>query len=256
MKKSRWKRFLRDIYQVELAPKLRGFRGSVRPKDLYPIDTTEYVRLIQASRTISFLEEVPELGPSWDAGPHADLMRIALTDLLKAHQRVNIELLTESGIVDVFDEYLEEILAELEIEDLPEADLIALGEAGSVDPRAELMLRIKKIRHYFLSKQQRTDTLTLSRAATEAGERNGVRLAQFADKPRRQSSNIPPRQRSWFKGLGSICRGTVLTAVDVSLLGSWWSMQLSPDTTVVGSMASIATGLGDIAVGIGEFREE
>jgi hypothetical protein len=63
-------------------------------------------------------------------------------------------------------------------------------------------------------------------------------------------------ERRWFKGLGSLCRGTVLTAVDITLLGGMWALPLSPDTTIVGSVASIATGLGDIAIGIGEFRDE
>jgi len=250
MNKSEWRQMVEDIYHQEISSKMRRIR-----RRFHPMEKMEYLyrqsRLFRASRTIRFIEEV---GDDDDSNVSAvfqhDHLRSTLQDIRNAHEEINERLLVESGIIDVLEEHYTEIISEIDVSDLPLADIEALREAGSTNPHAELRLRIKTIQKRYM-KETRYNDLSLSSCMKQAGKAVEERLARMKE----PDNNEPPKRR-WFKGLGSLCRGTVLTAVDVTLLGGMWTLPLSPDTTIVGSVASIATGLGDIAIGIGEFRGE
>ncbi|MFO7737153.1 MAG: hypothetical protein R6V46_01640 [Desulfatiglandaceae bacterium] len=56
--------------------------------------------------------------------------------------------------------------------------------------------------------------------------------------------------------VGGICRGAFLTGVDVDLLAGSRPVPLAPDTTKVGVVASITTGIGDIMIAVGGLRGE
>lgn len=251
MKKSQWREMMVDIYHQEISLKMRRVR-----RHFHPMEMMEYLyrqsRLFRASRTIRFIEEVGDNDDSNVSGVFQhDHLRSTLQDIRNAHEEINERLLVESGIVDVFEEHYTEIISELDVSDLPAADIEALREAGSTNPHAELRLRIKTIRKRYIKEMRYNDRASLSSCMKEAGQAVEKRLERMKE----PDDNNPPKRR-WFKGLGSLCRGTILTAVDVSILGGMWTLPLSPDTTIVGSVASIATGLGDIDIGIGEFRGE
>lgn len=250
MKKSEWRQLVKDIYHQELEQKLHRVR-----KHFHHFDRHDHLyvqrQLFDASRTIRMIEGIKNDDCNLAQIYQPDHLRSVLQNVRNASQSVNEHLLIESGIVEVFEEHISEIVSELEVTDLPVEDIEALKESGSIHPRAELRLRIRTIKKQYVSEVRYNDRRTLTSSIRKAGEKVGERIERFKE----PSENNPPKTR-WFKGLGSLCRGTVLTAVDVSLLGGWWAIPLSPDTTIVGAVASIATGLGDIAVGIGEFRDE
>ncbi|MEY2394405.1 MAG: hypothetical protein QOF94_750 [Acidobacteriaceae bacterium] len=250
MEKSEWREMVEDIYRQEIAPKMRRVRRRFHPMEKWD-EPYRQSRLFRASRTIRFIEDLGDDDSNISGVFQRDHLRLTVQDIQNAHQEVNESLLVESGIVEVFEEHFTEIISDLDVSDLPPADIEALREAGSTDPHAELRLLIKTIRKRYIKETRYNDRLSLSSSVHEAGKKIEKRLQQLKE----PDENSPPK-RSWFKGLGSLCRGTVLTAVDISLLGGWWSLPLSPDTAIVGSVASIATGLGDIAIGIGEFRGE
>lgn len=251
MKKSEWREMMEDIYHQEISSKMRRVHRHFHHMEMleYPYRQS---RLFQASRTIRFIEEV---GDNDDSNVSKvfqhDHLRSTLQDIRNTHQEINERLLVESGIVEVFEEHFTEIVSELDVADLPAADIDALRAGGSTNPHAELRLRIKTIRKRYVKEIRYNDNSSLSSCVKQAGQAVEERLERMKE----PDDNKPPKRR-WFKGLGSLCRGTILTAVDVSLLGGMWTLPLSPDTTIVGSVASIATGLGDIAIGIGEFRGE
>ncbi len=256
MKKSKWREMMVDIYHQEISSKmLRMHRHFHHEKLDYRYRLSG---LFQASRTIRFIES---LGGDDDANVsnifQHDHLRSTLEDIHNAHHQINERLLIESGIIEVIEEHFTEIVSELDVSDLPIADIEALRAAGSTNPHAELRLRIKTIRKRHIKEIRYNDNTSLSSCVKQAGKAVEERLKRMkeSDDTAVPNGNKLPKRR-WFKGLGSLCRGTILTAVDVSLLGGLWTLPLSPDTTIVGSVASIATGLGDIAIGIGEFRGE
>lgn len=249
MRKSKWRELLEDIYRQGIAPRMSEVHRKHHPME----DEYSYYqrRLFRASRTIRFIEEVDDDDSNASTVFQFDHLRSTLQDVRNAHREINERFLVKSGIVDVFEEHFTEIISELDVSDLPAADIHALREAGSANPHAELRLRIRSIKKCFIKETRHNKRRCLSSSMREAGKAVEERLQRLEE----PVEDKPPRRR-WFKGLGSLCRGTVLTAVDISLLGGWWSLPLSPDTTIVGSVASIATGLGDIAIAIGEFRGE
>lgn len=251
MKKSEWREMMKEIYHQKISPKMRNALRHFHKMAMGENASIQY-RLFRASRTIRFIEEVGD-NDDWNISAifQHDHLLSTLDAIQNAHLEINEWFLVESGIVEVLGEHYTEIISELDVSDLPAADIEALREAGSTNPHAELRLRIRTIQKHYLKEMRDIDRLSLSSCVKEAGYAVGKRLERMKE----SDDNNPPRRR-WFKGLSSLCRGTVLTAVDVSLVAGMWSLPLSPDTTIVGSVASIATGLGDIAIGVGEFRDE
>ena len=158
----------------------------------------------------------------------------------------------ETGISDVVEEFWDEIVDGMDISDIPEADFEALREAGSHDPKGEIhvsMVRIKK-RKMSLRYDSKESSVRYSLERTESiVERKKEVLKKC-------NSNNPPTKKKLFKGLGGICRGAILIGVDIGLLAGFWPVPLSPDTTTVGAVASITTGIGDIMIAVGELRGE
>lgn len=251
MKKSEWRELLEDIYHQEIASKLRRVRRGFHRMEMMEMYPYVQRQLFRASRTIRFINESIDEESSLTSVFQHDHLRSTLQNINDVHHDINENLLLESGIVEVFEEHFTEIISELDVSDLPDADIEALRESGSSNPQAELRLRIKTIKKRYVKETRYNDRLSLNASIRKAGKSIEERIGRLKEPDEKN----PPKRR-WFKGLGSICRGTVLTAVDISLLGGWWSLPLSPDTTVVGSIASIATGLGDIAIGVGELRDE
>lgn len=250
MKKTQWREMLKDIYHQEISPKMRRVhrRFHWMEKDHYLYEQTE---LFRASRTIRIIDGVDDDELNISTIFQQEHLRSTLQHIKNAHESFNERILVNSGIVNVFEEHLTDIISELDVSDLPAQDIEALREAGSPNPQAELRLRIKAIKKRYIKQTHYNEGIALSSSVHKAGKAVEERMQRFKNPDQEK----PPRRR-WFKGLGSLCRGTVLTAVDISLLGGFWLLPLSPDTTIVGSVASIATGLGDIAIGIGEFCNE
>jgi hypothetical protein len=257
MKKSAWRQFIKDVYHQEISSKLRRARKHLHPME-YPYHCE---RAIRASRTIRYIESLESDDVNVGGILTKPHIKSTVQDIKSAHHETNEYVLRDSGIVEVLEVHVTEILSELEVSDLPLEDLEALRRAGSADPKAELRVRLHRIRAHFAREQRQRERMSLSSAITEASQQLDRKLQEL-EEPEDGPSRRPKvsveheTKKKWFKGLGSIARGTVLTGVDVSLLAGWWTLPLSPDTTIVGSVASIVTGLGDIAIGVGELRGE
>ena len=267
MKKSKWRKLVKDIYIEEISPKLRELRHHFHPMERGHYHY-ELQRLSGAMRSLSLIES--SRGQDSDVSQifTADHLRSIVQNVKNANNNINLAELKHSGIVDVIDEYREEIISEMEVDDLPQEDFAALADAGSPRPRAELRLRIHVIKEWSSRIQRyRNDSdfrNVFSRSIEEVDERLERRLAYLkeldSERENAIENQLPTKpegpRRKWFKGLGSIGRGTILTAVDTALLAGWWSMDFSNDTKIVGGVTSIAAGLGDIAIGVGELRNE
>jgi hypothetical protein len=150
MKKCEWRQMMEDIYHQEISSKMRRMRWRLHKMEMmeYPYRQT---RLFRASRTIRFIEDVGDDDNSnLSTVFQYDHLRSTLQDIRNAHEEINERLLVESGIVDVLEEHYTEIVSELDVSDLPVADIDALREAGSTNPQAELRLRIKTIRKRYI----------------------------------------------------------------------------------------------------------
>jgi hypothetical protein len=164
---------------------------------------------------------------------------------------LNRRFVVETGIAEVIEEFFEEIVDGMDPSDIPEQDIEALRISGSTNPINELhlsMIRLKKKREVIM---RRNKEGSISVTVKQCEERVQRRKEQVKE----SNSNRPPKKRI-FKGLGSICKGSMLTVVDVSLVAGMWPLGLSVETTTVGAVVSITTGLGDILNGVGEMRGE
>ncbi len=257
MKKSTWRRLIQDVYSQEVASKLlhasRRWHGD---KSSY-----RFEQLFRASRTIRYIEQL-DADESEDASRAftREHIKSAIEGLRGAHREFNERVLLESGVVEILEVFMTDIVSELKVSDLPPEDIEALRSAGSTDPEAELRIRIRRIQAYYERAARYRDQMSLSSCIAEATQQLDRKIESLEYDSNQSAISIklpePQPKKKWFKGLGSIARGTVLTGVDISLLGGWWALPLSPDTTIVGGVASIVTGLGDIAIGVGELRGE
>jgi hypothetical protein len=257
MKKSTWRKFVQDVYHQEIASKLRHSARRWHPEKI----EYRYEQLFRASRTVRYIEDIGTEDTDVSTVLTREHLKSTLEEIRGAHRQFNEHVIRDSGIVDVLEVHMIDILSELQVSDLPPEDIEALRRAGSTDPEAELRVRIRRIRTHFSRVERRYQHMSLSSCITEATQQLDQKIEALDEKksnPLRMSADLPDPQvkKKWFKGIGSIARGTVLTGVDISLLAGWWAVPLSPDTTIVGGIASIVTGLGDIAIGVGELRGE
>jgi hypothetical protein len=171
------------------------------------------------------------------------------------------ELVVRTGIVDIVQDYFGEIVEGMNISHFPEADIEVLRQAGSSDPQREIvaMTHLVKSRKEILIREGREVRFSHSlEQVTERIERieKTVILLSEEEPETNQVSNQPPVKRETFKGIGSIAQGALMTITDITLAAGWWSVPLPPETTSVGAVVSIASGIGTILTGIGELRGE
>lgn len=251
MYRQEWNQFVEDLYNAEISQRLRVHRRR------HHLDFEEHQyrleRLIEASRAVRLAIEIACREGDANEALQPTYLNQALADIRRAAELFNQRELVDTGIAEVLEPFIPEIMSGLEIEDLPKEDLLALRRAGVSFPEEELRLRIRLIRSEW-PVRQRNDNRPSIRHAIHLAD---AELEQAINEIEPTSEPQPPRKKvRWWKALGSLCRGTVLTGVDLALLTGGWALPLSPDTTIVGGVASIATGLGDIAIGVGEFRDE
>lgn len=164
-----------------------------------------------------------------------------------------IRLLVDTGVIEVIEQYAEEIAEGMDVGDMPEEDINAIRLSGSTDPRRECQLLIRRTKREIKFRVSRSGRVSfaveLSHTKQEIERNTGA-----AQGPRK--SNAEPRKRRLFKGVGGVAQGALLTAVDVSLLVGWWSIPVGAETATVGSLVSIVTGIGTVMTGVGDLRGE
>lgn len=214
--------------------------------------------LTSSLRAIRFLQDY--------AGDEDDLSGVFTPETLrKVVERVkygvqeNNHIVVDTGIADVLQDYLKEIVEGMTVEHFPQADFEILREAGSSDARREIgaTVHLMKSRKedWFRFKSDHRFSRRLVQAREEM-ERITESLPKELAKTEDQNRNRPVVKRAVFKGIGSIGQGALLTLTDVSLLAGIWGTSISPDTTTVGAVVSITSGIGLILTGVGELRGE
>jgi hypothetical protein len=150
----------------------------------------------------------------------------------------------------VIDDHSELIVSQLEVEDLPEADLEALRRSGVADPWAEASLSIQRLRRR-------------SAARSTAGVADYEQAVEEARQTLGEPRPAPPKTvaqgrpaRRWFKGVGAIVKGGVLISVDGGLLIAGAPITVVEPSASAALIGSLAMGFSDVATGIGDLRGE
>ena len=245
MTKEEWNKLVRDICNQKIKPKLRKIHRKYHPFEWVESFHFHDRGIYKATRTIKFIDD--------NFDDEDDLTRVFnkefldnTLDSIRWGAEHNNRLVLKTGISDVVEEFWEEIVDGMDISDIPEADFEALKEAGSTDPKGEIhvsMVRIKKRKKSIRYNSKESSVRYSLKKSETVIERKKEVLKEC-------NSNNPPTKRKIFKGLGGICRGAILTGVDIGLIAGLWPVPLSPDTKTVGAVASITTGIGDIMISI------
>lgn len=254
MDRKEWKEFVEDLYRAEIEPKLR-----IDIRKHHPMEWSENQyrldRLVRASRVIRLVCEEAARNDDLSTVFQAERLASHIDDLRSAHEHFNKRILLDSGIVDVIERNLEYLAAGIKFKDIPVQDIRALREGGSANAEEEVRITIRQLKTRSEKGRRNSNEMTLEYSIKRTSEYLQSVGSELKEQQVQDVSERKQRKR-WWKGLGSLCRGTALTGVDITLLAGAWTLNLSPDTTIVGGVASIVTGLGDIAIGVGEFRDE
>jgi len=251
MTKEEWNDLVKGICNQKIKPKLRKIHRKYHPFEWFEKFPFGDRGFYKASRTIKFINDNFDEEEDLTRAFNKEYLDNTL-DSLRWGVEHNNRLVLKTGISDVVEEFWEEIVDGMDISDIPEADFEALREAGSLDPKSEIhvsMVRIKKRKKSVRYNSKESSMRYSLKKSETVIERKKEVLKEC-------NSNNPPTKRKIFKGLGGICRGAILTGVDIGLLAGFWPVPLSPDTTTVGAVASITTGIGDIMIAVGELRGE
>lgn len=170
--------------------------------------------------------------------------------------RFHNRIAEEAGFTEALDAHLEEIVADLDIEHLPEEDLEILRDLGSADPRTELMAMIYLVKKRLARLARYSDNLPPSRELSRAEEILSGEVEEFQSRTENSNLEPPQKPRRWFKGLGQIAQGTALSIGNIALAAGALALPVSPETATWGAITSSATGVGMISNGIGELRGE
>jgi len=249
MTKDEWRELIKHIYYQSIEPKLRRRRKHFHPFEWFERYPHELERLMRAMRVIRFIEdnfdEDDDLTEYWKP----EFLKRTLDDL-SGGLHLNKSWVVETGISDSIEEFFEEIVDGMDVDDIPEQDLIALRQSGSQDPKQECqlsILRLKRKKEIVIKRKETSFSFTIKESVD--------RLERRKERLQKSNSNEPPKKKL-FKGLGTICKGAMLTVVDVSLVAGMWPTGLPTEATTVGAVVSLTTGIGDILIGVGEMRGE
>lgn len=251
MTKEEWKEMVKEIYYQSIEPKFRRRLKHFHPFEFYEKYPYDIHRIIKAIRVLKFIDENFDDDDDLTTAFNKDYLHNLLNDL-ESGLSLNNRLVVETGVVDVIEEYFDEITSYMDVDDLPEQDLEALRQAGSRNPKAELQLSMLRIKHKKEIIIKRKSNHSLRYTVKDSKEIISNKQSEIKE----SNSNQPPK-RKIFKGIGSIAKGALLTTVDATLMvGIWAPLPLSVEATTVGAVVSITTGLGDILNGVGEIRGE
>lgn len=247
--------FVRYIYRDHLERKLMDERR----RHFHFLEEWSYFipRLTRAMHALRFIEGYFDEHEDIIGSLTPEMVDKTL-DAVENGVRQNNRMTVETGIADVIQDYFAEIVSGMNVEHLPAEDLAVLAQSGSRDPHREATAIV----HLLKSRKERL--LRDSQEIRFSGrlERAAELIAQRRKEPR-VMTNEPtntkvkaPVNRRWFKGIGTICQGTLLSLTNISMAAGWWGIPLPIETKTVGAVISITSGIGTMLIGIGELRGE
>ncbi len=254
MKKKQWRKLVERICAQKVLPKLNRRRRKFHHMEMYEEIPYALDRLEKAMRVIRFIEHHFDDDQNVFQMFTAESLASTLQDLVSAlHvlQRFTIS----TGVVDDIEEFYEEIVDGMSVDDFPTEDFAlmeSLGSASAYDDLELLVRRIKKKKEIIYRKQREGGF----RIRIEEVEEKIETKIKFLKNIEKNTNEKPSVKRKWFKGLGSICTGTAMTILDVTLLTGSWTIQVPEQTKTVGALVSITTGFGSIMNGCSEPRGE
>jgi hypothetical protein len=148
MTKDEWKDLVKGICNQKILPKLRQIHRKYHPFEFHERFQFGDRGIYKSSRTIRFIEDNFEDDDDLSRVFNKEYLGNTLDNLRWGVESSN-RLVLKTGISDVIEEFFEEIVDGMEISDIPDVDFDALREAGSQDPKSEIlisMIRTKKLK--------------------------------------------------------------------------------------------------------------
>jgi hypothetical protein len=250
MSKEEWNEMVKGICNNEILPKLRENRMMFHHHKYFD-DSFMDSEIYTASRTLRFIDDTFRDDYDLTRAYTKEYLDYTLGMLQRGMRNCNY-LVLKTGISHVIEEFYEEIVDGMEISDIPEVDFDALREAGSRDPKSEILLSMVRIKHRKLKFDFNSHHFSIHYSL----EKSEHLIEERREILRDSDSDNPPTKKKIFKGLGGICRGSILTCLDIGLMAGLCPVPLSSDALTVGAVTSLTTGLGDIMIAIGELRGE
>jgi hypothetical protein len=174
-------------------------------------------------------------------------------DIANAFDRAKEEL-RDNGFMDALDENWPLIMEHIRPEHLPHADFEMLARMGEPDPRRRINVIMARMNSNALP--ELTTKLPSEMVVSAENSIGPARDGTFGP-PVSGPDGYPRSRPRWWKGLGAIGSGSVLSLFNCGMAASLLlGFSFSPSDQTVGAISSVATGLGLIAQGVGELKRE
>lgn len=168
--------------------------------------------------------------------------------------------MNEAGFIEAIESHMREIADGLGAGYLPDADKDVLRETGSPNPEVELRSLVYRAKAWLERGDRQARELDLHQELGYAEEKLKDADDSFDKlvkaKQRETSEDVPEKTRRWFKGLGQVAQGAVLSIANVALAIGTLRLPVSPETQTWGETASVATGIRTVLSGIGDLHNE
>jgi len=259
MEEKEYKEFLEFLFYEYIEKKLRKIEWYYQPKELFHWNY-EMERLFKASSVIKFIQDnCDEDSDIYDYFKTSKLIHII--NSVEDGVRLNNRLVVKTQLIDVIEEYFNEIVDGMKTEYFPEEDFTILKQIGSTDPKLEisatiLLIKKRKDKDFAFDKKQISYSKRLENCIDmlSSKQKEIEKQEEIQNKDENEKQKILTRR--WFKGLGQICKGAIITITDISLMAGWLPFPVSVETRTVGSIVSTTAGIGEILMGIGDLRNE
>ncbi len=215
------------------------------------------LRLTRATRALRFIKDYAENDEDINRSFTLEMVKETIRSVRYGVQ-MNNELVVDTGIADVIQDYFGEIVDGMSVDHFPKEDFEVLQQAGSSDSRREIIALVYLIKSRKEQLIRESRQVRFSQTLGEVAQRVERIENTFPQEPPNpnQSNKKPAVKRATFKGIGSIAQGALMTMTNITLAAGLWSVPLPPETTSLGAVVSATTGIGTILTGIGELRGE
>jgi hypothetical protein len=215
------------------------------------------LRLTRATRAVRFIKDYAQNDEDINRSFTSEMVKETIRSV-KYGVQMNNELVVDTGIADVIQDYFGEIVDGMSVDHFPKEDFEVLQQAGSSDSRREIIALVYLIKSRKEQLIRDSRQVRFSRTLVEVAERVERIEQSFPEESPKpiQSNKKPTVKRATFKGIGSIAQGALMTMTNITLAAGLWSVPLPPETTSLGAVVSATTGIGTILTGIGELRGE
>ena len=215
------------------------------------------LRLTRATRALRFIKDYAENDEDISRSFTLEMVKETIRSV-KHGVQMNNELVVDTGIADVIQDYFGEIVDGMSVDHFPKEDFEVLQQAGSSDSHREIIALVYLIKSRKEQLIRESRQVRFSQSLGEVAQRVERIENTFPQEPAKpnQLNKKPVVKRATFKGIGSIAQGALMTMTNITLAAGLWSVPLPPETTSLGAVVSATTGIGTILTGIGELRGE